>query len=58
MFEQSNTELYYLDTSQQGRGEWESSRLLVNTVAFKKSKYSNKDYSRAVLARELQIKIG
>ncbi len=31
---------------------------MVNTVASKKSRYTNEDYSRAVLARQLQIRLG
>jgi hypothetical protein len=31
---------------------------MVDTVASKKSKYSNEDYSRAVTARQLQVRIG
>jgi hypothetical protein len=31
---------------------------MVNTVASKKSRYTNEDYSRAVIARQLQIRVG
>jgi hypothetical protein len=43
--------LYFLDTKT-------TYMALVTTVADKKSKYSNRDYSRAVLARKLQNIIG
>jgi hypothetical protein len=31
---------------------------MVETVASKKSRYTNEDYSRAVLAHQLQIRVG
>jgi hypothetical protein len=43
--------LFYMDTASTGT-------LLVNTVAENKNSYTNCDYSRAVLAREIQKKIG
>lgn len=39
-------------------GEIESGATLVKTVAENKIKHTNADYSQAVLARKLQIKIG
>jgi hypothetical protein len=46
-FHESRRGLYFLDTKTVGTA-------LVTTVADKKSKYSNRNYSRAVLARKLQ----
>jgi hypothetical protein len=51
-FIKSKTGLYYHETS------IKELALLVNTVADNKFKYSNRDYLRALEARELQIKIG
>jgi hypothetical protein len=50
-FLESRRGLYYMNTTTAGMA-------LVTTVADKKSKYSNFDYSRAVLARRLQNIIG
>jgi hypothetical protein len=50
-FQQSNRGLYYMETKLTGT-------LLVHTVADNKSKYTNRDYSRAVLARQIQKNIG
>jgi hypothetical protein len=50
-FKQSVRGLYFMDTEQTGT-------LLVNTVAENKSKYTNRDYSMAELAREIQKRIG
>jgi hypothetical protein len=50
-FQQSERGLFYMDTARTGT-------LLVNTVAQNKAKYTTRDYSRAVLAREIQKKIG
>jgi hypothetical protein len=47
--------LYYMDTEESSRN---TGVVLVETVADKKSKYSNKDYSQAVLARKVQDMIG
>ena len=52
-FKQSERGLYFMDTSATGRGV-----ALINTVADNKSSYTNRDYSRAVLARQLQKIIG
>ena len=51
IFQQSNRGLFYMDSAETGT-------LLVSTVAENKSKYTNRDYSRAVLAREIQKRIG
>ena len=50
-FIQSAPGLYYMDIGQQGI-------TLVNTVANNKTKYTSSDYSRASLARKIQINIG
>jgi hypothetical protein len=50
-FQQSERGLFYMDTARTGT-------LLVNTVAQNKAKYTTRDYSRAVLACEIQQKIG
>lgn len=43
--------LFYMDTDKTGT-------LLVNTVAQNKASYTNRDYSRALLARQIQKTIG
>jgi hypothetical protein len=53
IFKQSGRGLFYMDT-QSG----ETGTTLVNTVAENKSRYTNRDYSRAELARRLQRVIG
>jgi hypothetical protein len=50
-FKQSQRGLYYLETGA-------TSVALVHTVAENKSKYTNRDYSRATLARRIQNVIG
>jgi hypothetical protein len=50
-FQQSPRGLFYMDTTQTGT-------LLVNTVAENKNKYTNRDYSKALLARNIQKRIG
>lgn len=50
-FVQSMPGLYYMDVDEQGT-------TLINTVADNKNKYTNSDYSRASLARQIQITIG
>jgi hypothetical protein len=50
-FQQSPRGLFYMDTATTGT-------LLVNTVAENKTSYTNRDYLKAVLAREIQKKIG
>lgn len=62
-FTQSETGLYYLDASSDGDNALEFNNddedvLLVNTVADNTSSYTVNQYSRAVEARNLQIKIG
>jgi hypothetical protein len=52
VFRESPRGLYYMDAKHHG-GE-----LLVTTVADKRSKYTNREYSQAVLARKLQRMIG
>lgn len=54
VFEQSNRGLYYLETSAQANG----AVTMVNTVADNRINYTNRAYSRAVLAREIQKRIG
>jgi hypothetical protein len=51
VFKQSERGLYFMDASA-------SSVALINTVADNKSSYTNRDYSRAVLARRIQKMIG
>jgi acetolactate synthase regulatory subunit len=53
MFKQSRRGLYYLDTANSA-----DHVVLVSTVADKKSKYTDRDYNRAHLARKIQILIG
>ena len=53
IFKESKKGLYYSDML-----ATESSTVLVNTVDYNKSKYSSRDYSRAVNARKLQYIIG
>jgi hypothetical protein len=53
-FKQSESGLYYYDLASNKH----SGAVLVNTVASKQSRYTNDDYSRAVTARQLQIRIG
>ncbi len=53
LFKQSRRGLYYLDTA-----DSENHVVLVSTVADKESKYTNRDYSRASLARKTQILVG
>ena len=50
-FTESDQGLYYIDMSPEGT-------VLVNIVATNKSKYTNRDYSRAVLARKILRVIG
>jgi Reverse transcriptase (RNA-dependent DNA polymerase) len=50
-FQQSPNGLFYSDTA-------ETSTVLINTVDDNKSKFTNRDYSRAVLARTIQKTIG
>jgi hypothetical protein len=47
-FEQANSGLFYMDTEQT------SNTVLVNTVEENKSKYTERDYQRALVARRLQ----
>ena len=51
IFNKSDRGLFYLDTAQDGVS-------LVNTVADNRTRYNNRDYSRAVVARKLQALIG
>jgi hypothetical protein len=53
MFKQSCCGLYYLDTA-----DTSGHVVLVSTVEDKKSNYTDRDYSRAKLARKTQILIG
>ncbi len=53
-FKQSESGLYYYDlVSNKCKGV-----VMVNTVASKRSRYTNEDYLRAVLACQLQIRVG
>ena len=51
-FEQATSGLFYMDT------ELTSGTVLVNTVEENKSKYTERDYQRALVARRLQNTIG
>ena len=51
VFQQSERGLFFLDTSATGT-------VLINTVAENRSRYTNHDYSLAVLARKLQQILG
>jgi hypothetical protein len=51
-FIESDSGLFYFDTTEDG------GTMLVNTVAQNKTKYTNIDYSRASLARKIQMTIG
>jgi hypothetical protein len=53
-FKQSDSGLYLYDLASNKR----KGAVMVNTVASKKSRYTNEDYSRAVIARQLQIRVG
>jgi hypothetical protein len=53
-FKQSESGLYYYDLMSNKR----KGAVMVDTVASKKSRYTNEDYSGAVLARQLQIRVG
>eukprot|EP00934_Nitzschia_sp_Nitz4_P008987 Nitzschia sp. Nitz4//scaffold353_size16344//11151//16190//NITZ4_008865-RA/size16344-processed-gene-0.13-mRNA-1//1//CDS//3329548925//8977//frame0 len=56
-FEESDSGLFYLDTRKDdSKGNVET--VLVNTVANNRSNYTDADYSRAVTARQMLIKIG
>ena len=57
-FTQSKNGLYYLSSSALVTRETDHGEMLVNTVEDNKSKYTNRDYSRAVLARKIQNIIG
>lgn len=52
-FYESEEGLHYMDVE-----EKKSGTMLINTVADKRSNYTNEDYQRAVVAREIQRKIG
>jgi hypothetical protein len=53
-FKQSECGLYYYNfASNKHKGV-----VMVDTVASKKSRYTNEDYSQAILARQLQIRVG
>ncbi len=53
-FRQSDSGLYFYDlASSKCKGA-----IMIDTVASKKSRYTNEDYSQAVLARQLQIRVG
>jgi hypothetical protein len=53
VFKESSRGLYFMDTNTD-----ETGTVLVNTVEGNKSNFSNADYSRAVLARQIQKTIG
>lgn len=52
IFKQSPTGLFYMDTKN------DTGELLITTVEDKRSKYTNREYSQAVLARKIQRMIG
>jgi hypothetical protein len=52
-FRESESGLYYMDME-----ATKPETVLINTVADNRSNYTNADYSNAVKAHELQIKIG
>jgi hypothetical protein len=54
IFQQSRCGLYYLDTAKTEN----RTVLAVTTVEANKSKYTNRDYSRALLARKIQVLVG
>jgi hypothetical protein len=54
-FKQSESGLYYYDLASNKR---KGAPVMVDTVASKKSRYTNEDYSWAILARQLQIRVG
>ena len=56
-FTQVPSGLYYYDLASMESNK-QMGIALVETVAAKKSKYSRADYSRTIVARELQVKIG
>ena len=58
VFKESNRGLYYLDTDDQDKEANASTVLNITTVADKRSNYTNRAYSRAVLARNIQKMIG
>jgi hypothetical protein len=51
-FRESKKELYYIDTRA------DAVALTINTVDDNKSRYTNREYSRALLARKIQDTIG
>ena len=53
VFQESDHGLYFMDTDTTPEGT-----ILVNTVADNRSKYNNRDYSGAAVARQLQQIIG
>jgi hypothetical protein len=53
-FKQSDSGLHFYDLASNKR----KGAVMVDTVASKKSRYTNEDYSRAVIARQLQIRVG
>jgi hypothetical protein len=53
-FKQSESGLYYYNLASNKR----KGVVMVDTVASKKSRYTNEDYSWAILARQLQIRVG
>ena len=59
MFELSKYGLYYLDAAaERARSGSEATVLVIETVEDNKTRYTNAEYDRAKLAREIQIKIG
>jgi hypothetical protein len=57
-FVESPTGLFYLDTGTHVNRHSVNGHVLVNTVDENKSSYTNDDYRKAVVARELLIKLG
>ena len=53
-FRQSDRGLYYMDTKDKRSGDYPGTVMNINTVADKRSNYTNRAYSRAVTARNIQ----
>jgi hypothetical protein len=58
VFKESERGLYYMDTNDSNVNDPNSFVALVNTVADNKVNYTNRAYSRAVLARNIQKMVG
>ena len=58
VFKESGRGLYFLDVMDSTAGDKEGNMVMVNTVADNKASYTNRAYSRAVVARNIQKWIG